>query len=399
MFSRKTLFFATALSLLATGAKADTPACVSVDCAALGYTQTASQCSGADTILKCPFDTSLVACPTTVSTPILSIAQKFLLSLCHTEPLYTLGTSISSCAVAHFGTGPFCSYISYDGSPYISEIKSLKIEKNTCTNYFSDNPSAYSSMKTTQDFVSLLENILLYDPCAHEVTVNEYETCTQYCASDNTKCIAKRSMTCDEAITIAAAGTKLTAQSASSGALDDPLYFLTENVLISYLDSLDQEFREASSLPPCANDSSVLQHPKLVIQLVGYLTGGSFGVDTTILQVGNGMTGTTSIDISNNFLAENLPVFAYNSSAVLSFNISADNSDRDIKVVTGINCTNPTGQTAGCSLRYSSYNYKLQNNTKVTYCSYGSAKIEPTCTGNNITCTQGSDYSCLAPEE
>lgn len=391
MFSRKTLFFATALSLLAAGAKADTTSCVSVDCAALGYTQTASQCSGADTILKCPFDLSKVACNTnnlSLNDFILAKVQQYLPTPCGGNSSdYTSAVDISGCVPQG---ARLCGILSSDAI-----FSGLNIAILSCM-------SKGVTVSTVQDLVDLIISVLntkTSNTCSNVVEVGDYETCTQYCASDSTKCIAKRSMTCDEAITIAAAGTKLTAQSASSGALDDPLYFLTENVNISYLDSLNQEFREASSLPPCASDSSVLQHPKLVIQLVGYLTGGGFGVDTTILKVGNGMTGTTSIDISNNFLAENLPVFAYNSSAVLSFNISADNSDRDLKVVTGINCTNPTGQTAGCSLRYSSYNYKLQNNTKVTYCSYGSAKIEPTCTGNNITCTQGSDYSCLAPEE
>lgn len=331
MFSRKTLLFATALSLLTSGAKADTPSCVSVDCAALGYTQTAAQCSGADTILKCPFDTSLVACPTTVSTPILSIAQKFLLSLCHTEPLYTLGTSISSCAVAHFGTGPFCSYISYDGSPYISEIKSLKIEKNTCANYFSDNPSAYSSMKTTQDFVSLLENILLYDPCTNEVTVNAYEICTKYCPTDETKCIAKRSMTCDEAI--ASKGTLLLTTPTDLSVFNgNTTFYLKYNVTISSdIDSIGSSgFYAADSLTPCKNN--VPPRPKLKFSgNIKKSTDAYFAVDTTI----NQLTVKQNTRITTNKVLDIRQVYFTSPSYTLSVG-----GDLSSTINLGLNCFN-----------------------------------------------------------
>ena len=247
MFSRKTLFFVTAISLLAFSAKADTPACVSVDCAALGYTKTAAQCSGADTILKCPFDANKVACPLIVKTPILSIAQNLLLSVCHIEPIYTLGTDISSCIIANTSTDQFCSYLAGLGG--------LKITHGTCQAYLADNPSAYSSMKTTQDLVSIIENILLYVPCANSVSLGEFEVCTSYCAYDNTKCMEKRAMTCQEAVN--KEGGILLSSAPSDNAIfgQKKKIYLTESVTISKpIDTLSSSFYEAASFAPCQHD-------------------------------------------------------------------------------------------------------------------------------------------------
>ena len=247
MFSRKTLFFVTAISLLAFSAKADTPACVSVDCAALGYTKTVAQCSGADTILKCPFDANKVACPLIVETPILTIAQDLLDHVCHVEPIYTLGTDISSCNIAYMSANDFCSNI-YTHS-------GLKITPARCQAYLADNPSAYSSMKTTQDLVSIMENILLYVPCANSVSLGEFEVCTNYCAYDNTKCMEKRAMTCQEAVN--KEGGILLSSAPSNNAIfgEKKKIYLTESVTISKpIDTLRSSFYEAASFAPCQDD-------------------------------------------------------------------------------------------------------------------------------------------------
>ncbi len=372
MFSRKTLFFVTAISLLAFSAKADTPACVSVDCAALGYTKTAAQCSGADTILKCPFDANKVACPLIVKTPILSIAQNLLLSVCHTEPIYTLGTDISSCTIANSSENQFCSYLNGLGG--------LKITSATCQAYLADNPSAYSSMKTTQDLVSIIENILLYVPCANSVSLDEFDICTRYCAYDNTKCMEKATMVCNRAIE-KKGGIPLSSVPSNTAIFGEgkKFYLMNDITITKPITKLNSIFISAAELYPCASEvpaSPMLQITGPVYNMVSssfYVRAKLKGVNIT------GETGyiTTSEDLQIGSIYFTSPT----SSSELTIDAT---TGEEITVKIGLFC-----EINSCVTNIMD-DYRYQN--KYIWCGENNNRNEVYIDGHPCTSTDSSEY-------
>lgn len=323
MFSRKTLFFATALSLLAAGAKADTTSCVSVDCAALGYTQTASQCSGADTILKCPFDLSKVACNTnnlSLNDFILAKVQQYLPTPCGGNSSdYTSAVDISGCVPQG---ARLCGILSSDAI-----FSGLNIAILSCM-------SKGVTVSTVQDLVDLIISVLntkTSNTCSNVVEVGDYETCTQYCASDSTKCIAKRSMTCDEAI--ASKGTLLLSTPTDLSVFNgNTTFYLKYNVTISSdIDSIGSSgFYAADNLTPCKNN--VTPRPKLKFSgNIKKSTDAYFAVDTTI----NQLTVKQNTRITTNKVLDIRQVYFISPSYTL--NVGGDLSST---INLGLNCFN-----------------------------------------------------------
>lgn len=261
MFNHKTLLLTSVFSLLALGAKADTT-CVKQDCASLGYTKTLAQCAGSDNIIKCPFDSSKMACNAQVDLPVVDLVGSKLAAMV-TPPPPPEGSGIApepSVAPPTMLSTNLNEFCKGNWSRYVSKFCASIDGRNniTCT---TDDHSELKKKKTLQDLVAWAEAKLMYDPCEGFVEFDEYtEICTSYCKTDNTKCMAKRDMTCDEAIR-AKGGTVLTN---STVVQTGGKYYLKNNVTLGTAEG-GANFLLAADIPACANDSTVSKDPKLTI--------------------------------------------------------------------------------------------------------------------------------------
>ena len=122
-------------------------------------------------------------------------------------------------------------------------------------------------------------------PCAGAVTVNpNLEECTSYCPEDQTKCMAKRKLTCNEAIQ--KVGTLL--EDGNSTNLSHETYYLTKDVTFyaPIVDMIGARFKKASTISVCAKDKTVVKNPKLSFQQsVSSISNTEFYVDTDISEL------------------------------------------------------------------------------------------------------------------
>ncbi len=122
-------------------------------------------------------------------------------------------------------------------------------------------------------------------PCVGAVTVNpNLEECTSYCPEDQTKCMAKRKLTCNEAIQ--KVGTLL--EDGNSTSLSHNTYYLTKDVTFyaPIMDMIGARFKKASTISVCAKDKTVVKNPKLSFQQsVSSISNTEFYVDTDISEL------------------------------------------------------------------------------------------------------------------
>ena len=268
MFNRKILLFVSAFSFWALGARADV-ACVKQDCATLGYTKTLAQCSGADNIIKCPFDTSKVACntPVTISTPIFDILYNWVFNVCDIER--SLSADIS------------CLTDGYDQEMLCADLTGLDLnmDPSSCLNSSEADPASISTM---QDLLDAVENILIakVDPCAGATEYDpNLQTCSNTCTpADPTSgkhyCSSTpQTISCSTAIANAG-GIEL---NSSTSLVSGKEYYLTNNVTISSISGKRGTFyfSKANALPPCANTYSVNANPTLTINDLIIPEGGN----------------------------------------------------------------------------------------------------------------------------
>lgn len=268
MFNRKMLLFVSAFSFWALGARADV-ACVKQDCVTLGYTKTLAQCSGADNIIKCPFDTSKVACntPVTISTPIFDILYNWVFNVCDIER--SLSANIR------------CVIDGYDQDNLCDDLGNLNLNLNVddCKNTYEADPVLIDTM---QDLVNAVETVLItkVDPCANATEYDpNLQTCSNICTpADNTSgkhyCSGTpQTISCSTAIANAG-GIEL---NSSTSLVPGKKYYLTNNVTISSISGKHGTFyfSKANALPPCANTYSVNANPTLTINDLIIPEGGN----------------------------------------------------------------------------------------------------------------------------
>lgn len=271
MFNRKMLLFVSAFSFWALGARADV-ACVKQDCATLGYTKTLAQCSGADNIIKCPFDTSKVACntPVTISSPIFDILYNWASGYCSDPIERSLSANIRCVIDNYYHQSDLCSALGNLG---------LNMDVNACNDANDADPSLVDTM---QDLVNAVETVLItkVDPCAGATEYDpEWQTCSNVCnTSDNTSgkhyCSdTPQAISCSTAIADAG-GIEL---NSSTSLVSGKKYYLTNNVTISsiYYNPGTFIFSEAATLKPCAKTSSVNSNPTLTISHLSIPEGGA----------------------------------------------------------------------------------------------------------------------------
>ena len=283
MFNRKILLLASAFSFWALGAQADA-ACVKQDCAALGYTKTLAQCSGANNIIKCPFDTSKVACntPVTISSPIFDILYDYVFNVCDIER--SLSADIR-CLTDGYDQEMLCADLA--GLDLNMDIMDISI----CLNSSDADPILIDTM---QDLVKVVENILIakVDPCAGAVEYDpEWQTCGNPCSTSlNTSgkdlCFGTpQAIACSTAIRNANGYTLDSSTTFSSGYAP---YYLLNDVNLSEINVMGTiTFKPAAELAACAHDSSVNQNPTLAVDdiYIGKSGGGftgNFYIPTTI---------------------------------------------------------------------------------------------------------------------
>lgn len=384
------------LSLIAVvPAYADTPSCVSTNCATLGYTKTAAACSGAETI-KCPFDTSKVIClpkASQINTPVLRyIEEAFSYTLGYSPDSLTLDTKLDDIADGDWLSSGYPSSLCYEMDGAYGR---LECDETT-----------FELFVTVGDIVTWVEEQLMQtsstDPCAGYVTVNSStEICTSYCSSDSSKCMVKRAMTCDEAIT-KMGGTKLSLGVYKTMA--NTTYYLTGDISFgSSVTSLNQViFREASELPACANDSSVTKHPKLSFTSISGIKGvNTFNVATDISDMTVPQSESLTIVASRDLRIRDLRKTAssiWNQSVTFTLYDNADFQPYDVKV--GLHCEGISDYSGGDSRTYdcttmfdSSFS---TDNIHVTWCDMpnGNGKNVVTCTGAaSDFCTETGDES------
>lgn len=261
MFNRKILLLASAFSFWALGAQADTT-CVKQDCAALGYTKTLAQCSGADNIIKCPFDTSKVACNKIIRSPIFDILYNYVFNVCDIE--YGLDADIS------------CLTDGYDQEMLCADLTGLDLNMDisNCLNSSDADPASISTM---QDLLNAVENILIakVDPCAGAVEYDpEWQTCSNTCdISGQHLCFdTPQTISCATAIANAG-GIELNSYTSVNAGYK---YYLTDNVTISsiYYKNGTFMFYRAAALKPCAHMSSINLNPTLTIDNLSVPEGG-----------------------------------------------------------------------------------------------------------------------------
>ena len=273
MFNRKMLLFVSAFSFWALGARADV-ACVKQDCATLGYTKTLAQCSGADNIIKCPFDTSKVACntPVTISTPIFDILYNWVNDYdnCSSPIERSMSVDVRCMLDEYYSQDHFCYSLANIG---------LNIDKSNCSNDSNADPEGINTM---QDLVDVVENILIakVDPCAGAVEYDpNLESCSNTCTpEDDTSgkhyCLSTpQTISCATAIANAG-GIEL---NSSTSLVPGKEYYLTQNVTIGRISNKEGSFyfSKANALPPCANTYSVNANPTLTINELTIPEGGN----------------------------------------------------------------------------------------------------------------------------
>lgn len=270
MFNRKILLLASAFSFWALGAQADTT-CVKQDCATLGYTKTLAQCSGADNIIKCPFDTSKVACNTPISSPIFNILYDWVNDYdnCSSPIERSMSTDVRCMLDEYYDQEQFCYSLTNLG---------LNIDSSNCSNDSNADPILIDTM---QDLVNVVENILIakVDPCAGATEYDpDLQTCSNICnTADNTSgkhyCLdAPQTISCATAISNAG-GIELNSY---TSLVAGNKYYLTQDVTI---DSISNKrgsfyFYNAYTLPPCAADD-MSEVPILTIEELHIPEGGS----------------------------------------------------------------------------------------------------------------------------
>lgn len=391
MFNCKYFFILCLFPLLpASYTQAATPSCTSTDCETLGYTMTASSCGG-QTLVKCPFDTNKVICRPSLDTPVFNLVKNLLTTHANSDVSnIRLETSLDDLCDGDWMTN--CSY-SYcwdmDGNAPNVECDETDFELFT----------------TVGDIVTWVENKMMggttpTDPCEGYVTVDaNTEICTSYCSADSSKCMVKRAMTCDEAIT-KMGGTKLTSGSYST--LANAKYYLTKDIsFTSTISSISSvQFYEASVLPACAKDSSVTKRPKLSFNTINSITYVTFEVDTQIQNLYVQRSKHPTISISRNFKMSTMDMntsVTYPASA--TFHLYDHPDGADYSVILGLECEDSDeNYDSDCSIIIDDSVYSAL--VSVTWCNnpngYGSGTNNVQCTGGgNTTCTQSDDeYAC-----
>lgn len=391
MFNCKYFLIFCLFSLLSAGhAQAATTSCTSTNCETLGYTMTAAACNG-QTLIRCPFDTNKVICRPSLDTPVFNLVQNLLQTHANANvDNIRLETSLDDLCDGDWMTN--CSY-SYcwdmDGSAPNVECDETDFEL----------------FLTVGDIVTWVENKMMggstpTDPCEGYVTVDaNTEICTSYCSTDSSKCMIKRAITCDEAIT-KAGGTKLTSGSYTN--LANTKYFLTKDIsFTSTVSSISSvQFYEASSLPACAKDSSVTKHPKLSFNTISNITYATFEVDTSIRTLYVQRSKHPSIGISRNFKMSTMDMnTSVTYPASVTFYIQDHPDGADFDVTLGLECEDSDeNYDSDCTIIIDDSIYSAQ--VSLTWCSnpngYGTGKNKVTCTGTgNTNCTQSEDeYAC-----
>lgn len=220
--------------------------CSTTDCEALGYTMNASTCSGV-AMVKCPFDETKVVCRPKVDTPIFNIVKEAMGSYCTLPDDFNLHSDM------------FGDCFDLEGEYICYELESIFYGKNvdfSCED--ADYGYDFWYYSTPQEVVTYVENQLMKyeDPCEGYVTFDSsIEKCTSYCSADSSKCMTKKYITCDEAIS-AAGGTKLSSSTTSTTSISNMKYYLTTNVTFTGTINNASPFYiySAASLPPCKRE-------------------------------------------------------------------------------------------------------------------------------------------------
>lgn len=375
MFNRKILLLASAFSFWALGAQADA-ACVKQDCAALGYTKTLAQCSGANNIIKCPFDTSKVACntPVTISSPIFDILYDYVFNVCDIER--SLSADIR------------CLTDGYDQEMLCADLAGLDLNMDisNCLNSSDADPNTINTM---QDLLNVVENILIakVDPCAGATEYDpDLQTCSNICnTADNTSgkhyCLdTPQTISCATAIANAG-GIEL---NSNTSLVFGKKYYLTDDVTISNISNKSGGFffYNAYTLPPCANTSSVNANPTLTISQLtipessgGTAFAGQFHVYAVIEHLGymnNNSAASLYLFEGGKILYAELPQEDYTS---LLINVPAVGKTVKVK----FNCMYDSGNT--CKAEFIG-----DTETYLEYCNMD-YDVELSCSGN---CTEVS---------
>ncbi len=375
MFNRKILLLASAFSFWALGAQADTT-CVKQDCAALGYTKTLAQCSGADNIIKCPFDTSKVACNEPISSPIFDILYRWVSNVCVIEP--NLNADIS------------CLTDGYDQEMLCADLAGLDLNMDisNCLNSSDADPILIDTM---QDLLNVVENILIakVDPCAGATEYDpDLQTCSNICnTADNTSgkhyCLSTpQTISCATAIANAG-GIELESTTSLVAGND---YYLTDNVNISRIYNVRGyiNFYNAYTLPPCANTGRAVEHPTLIIDQLSIpetgagdtAFGAEFNIETEIDKLVYMNTGSPASLVfyeNGKILNAEIP----NDDKYTSLTIDAPVVGKTVKAK--FNCNYDTSGT--CKVQFYG-----ETESYLEYCNMD-ADVELFCSGN---CTEVS---------
>lgn len=391
MFNCKYILIFCLFSLLSAGhAQAATTSCTSTNCETLGYTMTAAACNG-QTLIRCPFDTNKVICRPSLNTPVFNLVKNVLTTHAYVSDLdnIRLETSLDDlCGDDWMGNCSYSFCWDIDGSGPNVDCDETDFEL----------------FLTVGDIVTWVENKMMggstpTDPCTGYVTVNsDTEVCTSYCSTDSSKCMVKRALTCDEAISNRG-GTKLTSGGYST--LANANYYLTKDVsftnTVSSISSV--HFYEAASLPACAKDSSITKRPKLTFKTVNKIAYTTFEVDTDIEYLRVAAADSVTIVLSRNFRAQlnKYTNSSWNQSVTFILYDNADKQSYDVSV--GLTCEgNDSGDSYidQCTTMFDSNVYS--SNVNVTWCDiyFGSGRNNVTCTGaSSDFCTKSEDdYAC-----
>lgn len=299
MFNRKMLLFVSAFSFWALGARADV-ACVKQDCATLGYTKTLAQCSGADNIIKCPFDTSKVACntPVTISTPIFDILYNWASGNYCLDPIErSLDGDVGQCFTNHMSTkDELCSKWAGLG---------LGLDRYNC---MMSADVDIASINTMQDLVSAVESVLL-NPCAGATEYDpEWQTCSNICknsasASNKHFCFSTpEAISCLTAIR-EAGGIALESNTVISSG---NTYFVLGGSNLGELNGIDSvTFAPATQLAACAHDPSIMNRDNTLIVEDLFIDGSKSEISFYVPVVINNLAYITypSIPVTLNFYA------------------------------------------------------------------------------------------------
>ncbi len=199
-------------------------------------------------------------------------------------------------------------------------------------------------------------------------------------------------------------GTKLT--SGTYTTMAHATYYLTQDVSFtkSVTSMSNVYFREASSLPPCANDSSVTKHPKLVFSSVSNVNSSlGFYVTTDIKYMYISEKASPTIEVARDLRIAQIQKEAsstYSSSLdfMLSEYLGDDNKPVKYSVVVGLMCKGSdeysyVGNEENCN---TNFNVDYTDVCEVKYCdeTEGNGVNTIDCDGGAESANCTRTYSC-----